>query len=363
MCSRGFALIELMIALAIGSTLIVSAVYLYSRGRAAYAVNESVGRLQESARYAFAVLEPDIELAGYFGFTNVADPIRLVSGAHPEPVFAFAPQLRQLPPPPASAEPIPQLPPSAHQCGRNFAVDVLTAVQGANDRYALGPARSACNPYGAGAMDGADTLTLRRVETSTAVPDAGRLQLYASRLRSQSAQLLFFDGHAPGPLDADHSVRNLVVRAYYLSRDSVDRPGWPSLRVKSLTSVTGSARFIDTEVMPGIEDFQVQFGVDSGDHDNDGRPDSDTDAAGGGAPATAGRATRYVNPDFAGLDRLKIVAVRVWLRVRADQPEPGFVDDRVYRYAGVEYTPVAASARYRRLLLSRSFTLRNARTQ
>lgn len=362
----GFTLVELLVSLAIGSLLIIGVVQVYSRGHAAYTVNENVARLQESARFAFAVLEPDIELAGYYGYTSTADAIRFVSGTEPGIVHALAAQLRQ-PAATAVSLPLAQLPASAHQCGSNFAVDVLVPVQGADDHYALGPARTGCNPYGAGAVPGADTLTIRRVGTAGAAPEAGRLQLYVSRLHSQSAQLLFADGHAPGPLDDDHDVRDLVVRAYYLSRDSVERPGFPALRVKSLTTVSGSAQFVDSEVMPGIEDFQVEFGIDTGDYDGDGLADADADAdAGtdrGGAIAAgaSGRTTRYVSPDFADLARCQIVAVRVWLRVRADRPEPGFIDDRIYGYAGVDYTPSAGAAHYRRLLLSRTITLRNAR--
>ncbi len=42
---QGLSLIELLVALAIGSVLIVGAVYVFSRGRATYSVNESVARL------------------------------------------------------------------------------------------------------------------------------------------------------------------------------------------------------------------------------------------------------------------------------------------------------------------------------
>lgn len=357
---RGLSLIELMVALAIGSILIVGAVYVFSRGRSTYAVNESVARVQENGRYVLSVLEPDVELAGYYGFTNSPDTVRFVSGASPGIVYAVAPQMRQRPVPAAPPNAVANLPAGAHDCGTNFAVDVLTPVQGSNDSFAMGPgAGASCAPYGAGAVATADTLTIRRVETNTAAPANGRLQLYASRLRSRSAQQLFVDGNAPGPIDADNEIHNLVVRAYYLARDAVDRPGLPSLRVKSLTN---DAQFEDTEVMPGVEDLQVQFGIDTGDYDNDGVVDPGADVNGDGIPESDGRATRYVNPDFAGLDRAQVVAVRIWVRVRADRPEPGFLDTRRYEYADVDYTPAGNERQFRRVLMSRTISLRNART-
>lgn len=357
---QGLSLVELMVALAIGSILIVGAVYVFSRGRTTYAVNESVARLQENGRYVLSVLEPDVELAGYYGFTNAPDTVRFVSGASPGIVYAVAPQMRQRPVPAAPPVPVANLPAGAHDCGTNFAVDVLTPIQGSNDSFAMGPgAGASCAPYGAGAVGTADTLVIRRVETNTAAPVKDRLQLYASRLRSRSAQQLFVDGNAPGPIDADNEIHNLVVRAYYLARDAVDRPGLPSLRVKSLTN---DAQFDESEVMPGVEDFQVQFGIDTGDYDNDGVIDPAADVNGDGIPESDGRATRYVNPDFAGLDRAQVVAVRIWVRVRADRPEPGFRDTGPYVYADVNYTPNAAEARFRRVLMSRTISLRNART-
>jgi hypothetical protein len=173
---------------------------------------------------------------------------------------------------------------------------------------------------------------------------------------------MFFDGVAPAAIDADNRVHDLIVRAYYVAADSVERPGVPALRVKSLTSVAGNPAFVDTEVMPNVEDLQVQFGIDTGDYDNDGAIDAAVDVNNDGIPESDGRATRYVDPDFPGLDRAQVVAVRLWVRLRGEQPELGFVDDRTYRYANIEYTPAGNERSFRRVLLSRTIALRNART-
>jgi len=49
--SRGLSLVELMVALAIGSLLIAGAVYVYSQSRNTQRVSEAVARLQEKGRY------------------------------------------------------------------------------------------------------------------------------------------------------------------------------------------------------------------------------------------------------------------------------------------------------------------------
>jgi Tfp pilus assembly protein PilW len=339
-----FTLVELMIALAIGALTVVAALEVFARGRDLYRVTERVARLQEQGRTAFATIEPDVEMAGFYGFTQVADTIRLVRGGNPEAVVASALLLRQLPL--RAGDPLPAavsgLPSGAHSCGVNFAVDVSTPVQGSNDTFAVGrsPA-AACNAYQGRAQIGADTLTLRRVETQTSAAEANRLQIYASRNTSRSVQYMFSDGTAPGPVDDDHRVQNLVVRTYYVARDSVGQRGFPALRVKSLTRSGTGLIFDEDEVMAGIEDLQVQFGVCA-----DG----------------TGRATHYVDPDSPELTAAQVVAVRIWLRVRADQPEPTFVDARTYRYASVAYTPAGAERNFRRVVMSRTITLRNARS-
>jgi hypothetical protein len=204
-------------------------------------------------------------------------------------------------------------------------------------------------------------LTLRHADIRDTAADAGRIQLLASRLSSRTAQYLFVDGNVPGMLDVDHRLLSLVVRAYYIARDSVSRPDFPALRVKSLTRSGGSPMFDEDEVITGIEDLQVQFGIDTGDRNNDGRDDTNADSDGDGRPDAIGRVTRYVSPDFADLPRYVVGAVRIWLRVRADEPETGFIDGRTYRYADVVYTPAGADAAYRRVLMTRTIAVRNAR--
>ena len=359
---RGLSLVELLVALAIGSLLITGALYMYQQGRSSFTLNERIARLQDDGRYVISVIEPDLELAGYYGFTNSADTVRFVSGADPNLVIATATRMRQQPA--RVGDPVPvavaDLPASAHACGRNFAIDVLTPVQGSDRVFALGPNASAtqCAPR-FGARADTDTLTVRRVAAQTSDPEAGRLQIYAPRLRSRTSHFLFEDGNAPGIVDVDNQVHDLVVRTYYIAQSSVGQPGLPSLRVKTLTSVGGQPAFIDEEIMPGVEDLQVQFGIDSGDYDGDGVLDGAADANGDGIPESDGRATRYVHPGSEG--SAQVVAVRLWVRIRALEPEMGLAP-ATQRYADVEFTPAGADANFRRVVMSRTITLRNART-
>jgi len=362
--SVGLSLVELMVALTLGSALIAGAVYVYSQSRSTYRVSESIARLQEEGRYVISVIEPDLELAGFYGFTNLPDAVRLVRGGDAGLVIATASRMRQTAVVTGGAQPAAvNLPSGAHACGTNFAVDVLTTVQGSNDTFALGPSPSSeCDPYGSGALADTDTLTVRHADPQPTLPRAGRIQVYASRLSSRSSHLLFADGRAPGITDEDNRVHDLAVRAYYVSQDSVERPGFPALRVKTLSERAGAPVFDEDEVMQGVEDFQVQFGIDTGDYNRDGVIDAGVDVNGDGIPEADGRATRYVNPDFDELSRYQVVSVRFWVRVRSDQRDAAIVDRGPYKYADVVFTPTGEEQHYRRILMSRTVTLRNART-
>ena len=56
----GMTLVELMVALAIGSFLMVGAVQVYSQSRQAFVINESIARVQETAQFAMDTIEADL---------------------------------------------------------------------------------------------------------------------------------------------------------------------------------------------------------------------------------------------------------------------------------------------------------------
>ena len=144
--------------------------------------------------------------------------------------------------------------------------------------------------------------------------------MYTRHLETHAPAALFADGDAPGPLDPLAEVRDVEVRSYYVANNSVGRAGWPALRVKSLTESRGAALFRDEEVMPGVEDLQVEFGVrDAG---------------------LADSALRFVAPDYPALRAQQLVAVRIRLRVRAEGPERGY-DLRIERTVSLRNTPVS----------------------
>ena len=150
-------------------------------------------------------------------------------------------------------------------------------------------------------------------------------------------------------------MHDIIVNTYYVDSDSVGRTGIPALRRKSLGTAGGAPDWSDQEIISGVEDLQVQFGIDNGrDANNDGIPD-DTD--GNGLPDSyTGVASAWVNANAVPATAL-IVSVRFWLMVRSETAEQGFRDTRAYTYADrVNYQP---NDNFRRLLVSRTIQLRN----
>ena len=324
--------------MAIGLTLIAAFLVVLQRTRVDMAASESLASLQDAARHALAVLGDDLEHAGFFGFAR--GRAQLVRGG-----VVVAEDTALLQPgagPPVSAAA--GLPAGAHDCGINFAVDLLRVVQAADNHFAMGEAPIDCAPTATagGAATRADTLTVRHASLAATSPRAGRLQVYSTARAHNGPTILFADGAAPGPVDADHEVRDLEVRSYYIANDSVGRRGWPALRVKALTESGGTAQFRDEEVMPGVEDLQVEFLVSGLE---------------GGVERL-----RWAPPGPDGAVSGQVVAVRIWLRVRADSTEGGFHDDRTLRYANIEFAPGDVEARQRRLVVQRTVALRNAST-
>lgn len=329
-CNHGFSLIELMVALAIGVFLIAGAITVFAKTRDLYRTNESIARLQESARYAMSVIEADVRMASYWGLTNrgdLIDNVRRPGESLPTEILAG-------------------LDARINACGDMWGLNLTQYIGGANNDYGLD-----CDEFTAVVPD-SDQLTIRRASVSRyddpddplspSLADSGdRVKVVSSRSRGS----IYLDpdaipaGYEP-PLSES---RELIVRSYYVDQNSgLAAPGraLPSLRRKSLVSDGAQPGVIDEEIAPGIEDLQIEVGVD---RDFDGIPELFL------PPGVAA-----IGPDNT------IVAVRAWILARAEAPEQGFRDTvGIPAYADREAT--APNDGIRRLLYAKTMYLRNAR--
>ncbi len=75
---HGVSLIELMVALLVGSLLMIGLVQVFSASRTAYQLSTGLARTQENGRFAMDMLQRDLRVAGHFGCVN--DQARFLPG-------------------------------------------------------------------------------------------------------------------------------------------------------------------------------------------------------------------------------------------------------------------------------------------
>jgi prepilin-type N-terminal cleavage/methylation domain-containing protein len=308
---RGFTLIEMMVAMAIGLVLILGAVNIYGQGRNSFRTAESIARIQENARFAMDFMAPDLRLAGFWGrgseaaFITIPGAVNVTCGG----VNVDA-----------------------------WALNLPAGLQAVDDNYNL-----PCAPFSA-AQPNTDVLVVRHASGQPTLPQAGVVQIQSGR----TAAAMFDDGIAPiglvpaPPLSDTH---DLVINAYYVDQQSSLGANIPSLRRQTL--VNGGV-IQDQELIAGAENLQVQFGVDT---DGDGNVE------------------RYVDSDAPILDPLnvafipdaEVLSVRVWMLIRSTQQETQYNDVGPYIPPDANLGNITPNDPFRRMQVSSTVFLRNTR--
>ena len=315
MRAHAFALVETLIALTLGLVLLAALVALLATGRQTHGDNEHLARADEAARTALDLLASEARNAGHYGLAWPGTPI---AGATP------------------AGQPEPAGLAVGGRCIASLALDVAVPIAAADGGYALDAIHAlGCAPGPLGrAVAGGDTLTLRRVATRPSPAANGRLQLEST----PGGGRLLADGRREGGAGA--RLTDVEVGVFYVSADSSLGRRRPSLRRKRL--VGGAAPAMqDEELVPGIADLQVEFGLDR-------RDDGDRAVDAWSSAATV--------PGDADLR-----ALRLWVLAESDEPDGRPVSTTPLRYANREFTP--PDDRRRRVLATTTVWLRNVAEQ
>jgi type IV pilus assembly protein PilW len=313
-------MVELLVALGIGSFLMIGAVQVYNQSRQAFVINESIARVQETAQFAMETMEADLRMASNWGQTSRGSSVngRYIDASEPDPLSLTNALV--------------------NACGDDWALDLDRPLVGSNNAYTL-----PC-PTTGGAQANSDVFTTRRATVAPAPLEPGRIQIQTTRIQGE----LFNDGVIPDGFDALTSeTHNLLVNSYYVAASSDLIPGVPTLRRITLVTKAGAPDIDDQEVAPGVENIQLQLGVDV---DDDNTVD------------------RYVNPgdpifipgDPAFIPLARVMTARIWMVVRGITTEIGIQDGVNYQPADVALGVYADN--FRRMQVSKTILLRNART-
>jgi len=335
----GLTLIELMLAMMIGVFLLLGTLTVFTQSRSNFRVADSVARLQENARFALNTIGPDLRLARFWGLN--AEPGEIPGPTDP----SFPPGIV------VTCDTVDtsgaRVPPTTYTAWTlNFLQEIWAVDESSG--YGEPTLGIPCAPATA-AQPQSDALVVRHASGRTTVATANTIQVQTNHLKG----IVFANGIAPagmGPLAQTHDV---AVNVYYVDQGSDLDPNVPSLRVKTL--INGGIHQ-DQELISGVENLQVQFGVDT-DDPNDGIVDRYVDPD-----------QDIINPTTAGtLPNAKILSVRLWMLMRADAQEPGFKDRPTYTSPDPVINTCAQGPgcsypdNFRRLAVSKTIFLRNNR--
>ena len=333
--ANGFSLIEMMLSMLIGSIILAGIFTIFANTRESQRTMDQHLTMVGDARFSVELLTYDLRHASIYGGTNLATLV----GCRNED---------------SSCTPTPP----ANDCITGWSHDL--------DLPIYSPLTDAETAAYACPIDshlaGTDVIVVRYADTN-AVADANIASNVTYIRSNYKAGVLFVGSTLPAFSGdtGDSFTKNyqLNTRAYYIS-DYTDTAGdgIPSLRRIELQSSAGGPVLVDQILMPGVENLQIQFGVDT---DGDGEIDKYVNAAN----VSAESVTDADNDKrtTAKQDWSSIKAVKIWTLVRAEQVEKNFdtasSDGTGYQLGGFTLTDANLNDGYRRLLLSNVISMRN----
>jgi len=293
----GFSIIELLVAVTLGLFLMAALVEVLLSGNRSFTSANHLSRLQENGRIATSMIVTDLKRAGYMGGNSEIDQI-LGSEGPVVPAITC---------------------PTADTTWGRMITERISGLDDTNAGYACIPNAS----YLRG-----DILTVRLASPWVVTGALSANQMY---LRTSMFEGKIFQGNDTADinntvLDTPQSVHDLLSYAYFVgdSGRTCSGAAVPSLfRVR--LGPTGQP--LTDELLPGVEHFQVQYGVNG----------------------------QYLDANNVA-DFDQVITARIWLLIRSECAETGFTDGKTYTLGDQVYTPADS---FRRQLYSSVVMLRN----
>ena len=289
-------MVELLVAMLMGIFLLYALVEILINGKQSFSSASHLSRLQENGRIATNLVISDLKRAGYMG-GNSDVPNIFGSTGQEAPAMTCA---------------------TANTTWVRMITQGVAGIDDSNAGYACIPDAT----YLRG-----DVLTIRHAAPWIATAYTAnkvylRSSLFEGRIFDGSDQALGTNDVA----DLPQSDRELMAFAYFVG-DSGRTCGGQAVPSLYRVNVNDNSQPVVNELLPGIEDFQVQYGVNG----------------------------QYVDAG-AVADWADVVTVRFWLLVRAECTESGFTDGNTYTYGDQVSTP---NDSFRRQLYSSVAMIRN----
>jgi Tfp pilus assembly protein PilW len=318
----GFSLVEMMLAMLIGMIIMGGILSIYSNTRETQRSSSDQLQLVADARFAIDTIAYDLRHAGMYGGTNLPTTIKCYKD---------------------DAQCTAALAVAVNDCYARWYIDIVNPVFGGEDAV---PASYGCI---ANHQANTDVLVVHYADSNPIVTNNLASSTAYVRSNYQGGEL--FIGTTPPSIPGDDGLNPAVdsptqlthnhllySRAYYVSNfTDTAGDGRPSLRRADLVPGTTGPAVEDQLILPGVEDLQVQYGVDT---------DDDT------------WVDQYVNAD-AVTKWSSVYSAKIWVLVRAEHKENGLDTKQSFALGGKDSVDLGGPDGYRRLLVSSVVRLRN----
>lgn len=346
--SRGFSLIELMIAVSLGMLAIAAVGSVFIYGSRSYKEDDRVSRMQDELRFAMAQLSADLEMAGFFAQTrNLVNDLDVHGSATVE--TDCGPTTDGGVSGPANNWTYMERRASVFTRGDATAAQANAAFPCIDtDEFYTGPRDEGTDIIAIKRLSGSNTLREDENNNTVYMKTNGVQSVLYRHQGGAGARCTVVDNAIrtacsaanPPPSSGNIEIYEFKPVVWFVRKWPQGDSGTivPSLCRKYLGVVGGEIDFVTECLAQGIEDLQLEFGVDT---NANGVPDFYTEYD--------------AMPDLNTL--ATIVAVRAHLLARAVEPDQGYTNVKSFTLAG--RTHAAFNDKYHRRTLSSTIVMRN----
>lgn len=310
-CQKGMSLVELMVSMLIGLFLTLGLFAMFSMSSSNVVTTSQFNQLQENGRIALALMERDITQLGFMGDITGTDFVLGTNMALRDGI--------------------------ANDCiGAGVNNGTLPNTEPAHFRrlwgYEAGKSAESLSCLN-GVNANTDVIQIKRL-VGPPVTNPNGERYYMAATSSQA--VLFKGGNPPNPALENARFWEYQHHIYFIKNDG----SVPVLRRKTLTKNNGMNN--EEQLVEGIENMRILYGFD-----NDG-----DDTADSFMPAENVTTLMWDNELFQ-----RLVAVRVFLLVRAIDEDKSYTNDTTYTLGDKEIDGL--NDHYRRKVVSTTMVLAN----
>lgn len=355
---RGYSLIELMVTMLIGLIIMNGVFQIVIASKRSSIDHQEISYIQENARFALDIISRDVRMAGYLGCANrntqqvnviTHDAMGFIGTAG---IVGFDNESGKQQFPVQYRELIREKTDSLMIRRGEYEQEFLVREQNPSTQtISLWANHSFEKDQPLAMVDAScrfsSLFTAASFPSTTTISHRASANNCASTLRGQYSCGQCSEGGCPNQFvhaayPAGSRIMPLVSNAYFIGESTL-LPGSPSLKRQTLSVVNGVLTTQTEELATGIENIQLQYGVDS---NGDGqiteyRSAHQMDVNGDGV---------IDNTDWQSVRTVKIELLLI-------SQAPAFSEPQTITFAGVDYTGL-----FMRQVVSSTITIRNTQT-